>query len=318
VKKLKYKLGSFTDSMERSTSRRGTVTRHWGSDEDLVRGVGLQVAPELRDIEEEPAARPAPMANGGVAPRYATNAHAVDRAWRFPSNDDTISDSQSLGPRSAEHNPAPHSPGEISSINTPRKVSFFDVGGLLDSPTSNDTQSILNARKASNASREAYFRDHPHMGPMNEGRAPSLRKGSSVLLHDIGGLLAPSTSNGGGSAMRSGGAMGLADILREDQENHERQERTARSRSKADRMMGREPEETRDRERSKSKGDKERRERDGSRNRLGGILGMGSSRKRSTAAAVEMQPMPARRNPPPTEEKKGTTGELQDVGGLLS
>jgi hypothetical protein len=40
VKKQKFKYGSVTDSMDRTTSRRGTVARHWGSDEDLVRDLG--------------------------------------------------------------------------------------------------------------------------------------------------------------------------------------------------------------------------------------------------------------------------------------
>ncbi|TDZ38909.1 hypothetical protein C8035_v006885 [Colletotrichum spinosum] len=74
VKKQKFKYGSVAaDSMDRSSdSRRPTLHRHWGSDEDLVRDVGLGVDPDLRELPDEddeldgdsPRSRytPAPMA----------------------------------------------------------------------------------------------------------------------------------------------------------------------------------------------------------------------------------------------------------------
>ncbi|KIH94765.1 pth11-like integral membrane protein [Sporothrix brasiliensis 5110] len=55
VKKNKFRAGSVVDSMERSSvvrSRRPTANRHWGSDEDLVRDLGLGVQPELRDAPD--------------------------------------------------------------------------------------------------------------------------------------------------------------------------------------------------------------------------------------------------------------------------
>ncbi|KAK6220402.1 hypothetical protein QIS74_05904 [Colletotrichum tabaci] len=50
IKKRKFKYGSVAaDSMDRgSDSRRPTLHQHWGSDEDLVRDVGLGVDPDLR------------------------------------------------------------------------------------------------------------------------------------------------------------------------------------------------------------------------------------------------------------------------------
>lgn len=214
VKKLKYKLGSFTDSMERQSSRRGTVVRQWGSDEDLVRDLGMAVDPELRD-EEDQSTRLAPMANGLA--RGALNANgpghhsAVNQAWRFPrSNSD------------ASSNPPPtdtslHSPGDVSSLltnntsrDTPRKVSFFDVGGLLDSPTPSD-QSPLTTRKASVASRE---RDGQYnaSGTGNGGNVSGARRGSAALLQDIGGLLNVGPRSGGirkGSTPGTGVGLGL-------------------------------------------------------------------------------------------------------------
>lgn len=55
VKKNKFRAGSVIDSNERSSfvrSRRPTANRHWGSDEDLVRDLGLGVQPELRDAPD--------------------------------------------------------------------------------------------------------------------------------------------------------------------------------------------------------------------------------------------------------------------------
>lgn len=44
TKKIKYRADSVTgDSLDRTSSRRPTIHRHWGSDEDLVRDLGLGV-----------------------------------------------------------------------------------------------------------------------------------------------------------------------------------------------------------------------------------------------------------------------------------
>jgi hypothetical protein len=171
VKKLKYKFGSITDSMERGSSRRGTAIRHWGSDEDLVRGLGLGVDPELRGAKGAPTVpRLAPMAVQNDMPVN------FGPSWEFPSPPaDYYNGTSEYGRKFSQ----PHSPGDGSSFSfsTPRKVSFFDVGGLLDSEDG-------SKRRASAATTE-------------EGRSESsrTRKGSLALLHDLGGFLAPSVGN---------------------------------------------------------------------------------------------------------------------------
>jgi hypothetical protein len=169
VKKLKYKFGSMTDSMERTSSRRGTAIRHWGSDEDLVRDLGLGVDRELRGPDEEyTTPRLAPMAAHGSVP-LKVGAH-----WGFPSpTADYDSEASEYGRKFSPFEQA-YSPGDLSSIsvNTPRKVSFFDVGGLLDSKDS-------PKRRPSATTEE----------PRNEDLRT--RKGSAALLHDLGGLLTP-------------------------------------------------------------------------------------------------------------------------------
>lgn len=128
LKKSRYKLGSMTGSMERTESaRRGTATafKHWGSDEDLVRGLGIGVEHSLRnERHENRVPRPAPVA--------MENGHGsgdVDRGWNFPQV-------RKEGDSEEETDSIIHFPAQIGVLpsemaNTPRKVNFFDVGNLL-------------------------------------------------------------------------------------------------------------------------------------------------------------------------------------------
>lgn len=172
VKKLKYKrdgAGSMSDSIERTSTRRGTVQQHWGSDEDLVRGLGLGVDPELRGFENAPQPRVAPMAiEGNGAPK-------LNRNWHFPEPED----SEESDMVKFMNEPA-QSPGDVSFINTPRKVSFFDVGGLLDA------DGYSSSRRTHSTGEGASLA--PSMS--QESSSPtSTRKGSKALLQDLGGLL---------------------------------------------------------------------------------------------------------------------------------
>ncbi|KAH7312797.1 hypothetical protein BKA65DRAFT_146744 [Rhexocercosporidium sp. MPI-PUGE-AT-0058] len=180
VKKQRWKFGSMSDSIERTTSRRGTVIRHWGSDEDLVRDLGLGVDPELRGATPTP--RPAPMAIAGNVP---VKAHKLmGRDWQFPGERSDTSDEIDLMKAGETH-----SPGDVSSIITPRKVSFFDVGGLLD-----DDQ----PRRGSSTRTTDTDGESSMFGPLSttwsheQGLSPAPpRRGSTALLQDIGGLLGP-------------------------------------------------------------------------------------------------------------------------------
>ena len=89
VKKKKFRAGSVVDSMERSSvirSRRPTANRHWGSDEDLVRGLGLGVQPALRSAPEEGISGAPPRAAVRPAPIAKTETTA---AAGSPNSDDT-------------------------------------------------------------------------------------------------------------------------------------------------------------------------------------------------------------------------------------
>jgi hypothetical protein len=181
VKKQRWKFGSMSDSIDRSTSRRGTVIRHWGSDEDLVRELGLGVDPELRGSTPDP--RPAPMATAGNVPikGHRVTGMGVGKDWQFPGERSDTSDDIDIMKVET------HNPGDIS-MNTPRKVSFFDVGGLLEEDQS---RRVSSTRTTDTDGGSSFGPMHPtYSGEQGLSPAPP-RRGSSALLQDIGGLLGP-------------------------------------------------------------------------------------------------------------------------------
>lgn len=178
VKKLKFKLGSTSDSIERTASRRGTVAqRHWGSEEDLVRDFGFVLDPELRGDDDVPLPRRAPRATG------SNGTVKLDHNWRFPNGYAESEESDMV----KFMNDSGHSPGDVSFINSPRKVSFFDVGGLLDEDGGGNSR----RRQGSMATEEGASL---HASMSHDSQSPlTSRKGSKALLHDVGGLLSSST-----------------------------------------------------------------------------------------------------------------------------
>jgi hypothetical protein len=178
VKKIKFRRGSVAaDSMDRTSDRRPTIHRHWGSDEDLVRELGLGVDRELRDEGRENGAQsdkpprftPAPIAK--IADDLST--------WRFPQR-------QRSNAERSDDSLLPRDQLKVSrsnSSNTPRRVSFYDVGGLLldSEPTPR------SGRDSFNSSIDPLS---PHGGPspIMTASPTGLRRGSQTLLQDIGGL----------------------------------------------------------------------------------------------------------------------------------
>jgi hypothetical protein len=194
VKKKRFKYGSVAESMERSEgsrSRRPTAIRHWGSDEDLVRDLGLGVEPGLRDIPEDPAAE-ASHAYTPAGPAPTSRMTEEMRMWRFnqnkynqPQSDDSI----------ATHDHG-LSPSQTNTSITPRRVSFFDVGGLLSPGEGGDS-----GRRPSHHSGVDPLTPNPSLPASPTG----LRRGSTAFLQDIGGLLGPSTPRAPDPAPRARG-----------------------------------------------------------------------------------------------------------------
>jgi len=82
---------------------------------------------------------------------------------------------------------ANHNSGDVASITPSRKVSFFDVSGLLND---NDTADPPR-RTYSDAERASLV----HSPSGDSGVSPTTsRKASSAFLQDVGGLLSPVTS----------------------------------------------------------------------------------------------------------------------------
>lgn len=179
VKKQRWKFGSMSESIERTASRRETTARQWGSDEDLVRDIGLGVDPALRDSAPKP--RAPPMATG--QPRVGAG-RGVPRDWDFPRESDGSDETDFR--KTSEGATTP------SDLVTPRKVSFFDVGGLLDDDQVRRISSARTTDTDGESSTQGVQSNWSH--EYNSGLSPAPpRRGSSALLQDIGGLLGPRT-----------------------------------------------------------------------------------------------------------------------------
>jgi hypothetical protein len=165
VKKAKFRRASAADSFDRSSGRRPTLHRHWGSDEDLVRDVGLGVDPKLRDPEND----------GGFVPATA----ASDERWHFPQRHPSTAER-------SDDSLLPHMAASRQETQ-PRKLSFFDVGGLLEDSVGSSI--ATQRRESSNSGIDP-------LSPSNSmpAGAAGMRRGSTALLQDLGGLLGPTLS----------------------------------------------------------------------------------------------------------------------------
>ncbi|KAK5069700.1 hypothetical protein LTR64_008117 [Lithohypha guttulata] len=185
VRKVKYRGGSIGESdgdgtednmLTRPATRQikpSIAQRHWGSDEDLVRDFGVGLSADLRhELVMNGTARLAPMAEPANTPHHeistpepTINPHGrglLDPAWTFRKastphrhqrrDSDASSDSdmstdfkmRKLEPYKDE----PSSPAEVPE--TPyRKMSFFDVGGLVNVTSSEQASAGQHTRRLS-------------------------------------------------------------------------------------------------------------------------------------------------------------------------
>lgn len=200
VKKLKYKRAqgsaSVTESMDHSYVRRNTVMHNqWGSDSDLAADLGIRLDPKLYSSAPAGTSVPIPAL---PAPLAVARTGSIDRTWSFhqgqvrssDEDQDHVSASDSLelkiSPREyIETNQSPREKKASSSTTSPssRRMSFFDVGGLL----SQDQPQQL-----------PHIRPRPHTffsSPTSTNTAESqrIRRGSRAFLEDLG-VLSPRTS----------------------------------------------------------------------------------------------------------------------------
>ncbi|KAF2659925.1 hypothetical protein K491DRAFT_701946 [Lophiostoma macrostomum CBS 122681] len=200
VKKAKYKFGSTNESMERRSSSRRQTLQQWGSDEDLARSLGYRTNPELAE-ERTSIPRPAPVANLRLLSPSGQAAPFSDTQWQFPSSVSQDSDDPNLKAKAIED---PH-----PSPRGGRRVSFFDVGGLLEAGSHagsvpSPTDSVLTHDFASQPRRGSRASNTL----LPNGRSLQARRGSRLSqqsedyemtsvrpqqqLQDPGGLLSES------------------------------------------------------------------------------------------------------------------------------
>lgn len=175
VKKQKFRRNSGADSFDRSSGpRRPTLHRQWGSDEDLVRDVGLGVDPELRGQLDSPDIEHFTPA------RKVTQHLDADNTWQGAKRrSHTEQSDDSL---------LPHDP--LTKVDSSKKgMSFLDVGGLLDDSVAGSSGSYRRGSYTSSTldPSSPSIAPPPSVPASNNG----LRRGSTALLQDLGGLLGP-------------------------------------------------------------------------------------------------------------------------------
>jgi len=173
VKKMKFKYDSIAGgSMDRSSgseSRRPTLNKHWGSLEDLARDTGFGIGPALREVES-------PSNRRFFMPTPVSTMPEGMNSWRF-SGQTQPSAAQSHDSLVARD---PTQPSRSDSIITPRRVTFFDVGGLLADPNA--------VRRDSHISNSDPLSPNSVPSPAVPASATGFRRGSAALIQDISGL----------------------------------------------------------------------------------------------------------------------------------
>ncbi|KAL8775714.1 MAG: hypothetical protein Q9209_000210 [Squamulea sp. 1 TL-2023] len=200
VKKQRYRYGSVGggSSLDRATTgpRPRTLTaQNWGSDADLAGELGMRIAHDLEQPQILPARpRPAPLAlpsishtNGSPSSGVPLNFKLVSRGSAESHRTDSKKDRESN--RNVQMPPLRTRENEVV---TPRRTSFFDVGGLLD-------YSEIGSSKLSRPERtipEITPVLLPHdVGPGVDNRGLTRKKSAqkpvpvSSTFQDVGGLL---------------------------------------------------------------------------------------------------------------------------------
>lgn len=188
TKKRRWKMGSQTDSVERTISRRGVAMNNWGSDEDLVRDMGIGMNSDLQNNAAFSIPRPAPMAVAGNIP-----VKKGQPDWAFPTQKRDSDDDMEFLDR----------PLDIAGVINapPRKVSFFDVGGLLEEDMPQRVSSTRTETDGGSSTHGApsHMEGHVEAWAHDDGYSvpsgPPTRAGSSALLQDLGVLLGSKPKN---------------------------------------------------------------------------------------------------------------------------
>ena len=188
AKKQRFRFNSVGggSSLERSSAqRRGTIMtiRNWGSDADLVGDLGIRLGPALSAAEAY-SPRPAPMALPLASQAKNVTPNIMNRDWNFQSRKSGETGERDIKVCIPEAEKDASSPTDRTI--TPRRMPFFDVGGLLE----NDYAASLPrypAPASSSRTSSSKLASHPETEEFTVHRN---LQGRNALLQDIGGLLA--------------------------------------------------------------------------------------------------------------------------------
>jgi len=198
-KKRRFRFESTAGSSSLDTShnqqRSRTLTqRHWGSDADLVGDLGMRVARDLEDHETN-VPRPAPVALP-LASHAASVTPQLNSHWNFASRPSIETDETDL--KAAVHDSGKQrSPTDIPTpAPTPRRMSFFDVGGLLEEEPSPAPRhpSVATVSPIATLNIAHGPSPTPSEPPAEVNCVQERRRGSHALLQDVGGISAPAPS----------------------------------------------------------------------------------------------------------------------------
>jgi len=187
--------GSSSLDTSHNQQRSRTLTqRHWGSDADLVGDLGMRVARGLEEHETNvprlaPVALPLASHAASVTPQL--NSH-----WNFASRPSIETDETDLKAAVHDSGKQPSPTDILIPAPTPRRMSFFDVGGLLKDEPSPAPRHPSVAIVSPNATLRTTRGPSPTPSepPTEVDRLQESRRGGHALLQDIGGIPASAPS----------------------------------------------------------------------------------------------------------------------------
>ncbi|KAJ5131188.1 uncharacterized protein N7515_007227 [Penicillium bovifimosum] len=190
LKKLKYKRthgsASVSESMDKSFERRNTVMQNqWGSDSELADGLCIRLNPEIY-----PPTNPqtndathlqisASVPSPPQMPLAVARTGTLDPSWSFSTHSDdrrtSAADSLDIKVSPREYLRTNQSPRDLPPPpETPRRVSFSDVGGLL-------------TRDLSEGARPGHVRAQTTLSsPVEAETAQQRDRGGRAFLEDMG------------------------------------------------------------------------------------------------------------------------------------
>jgi hypothetical protein len=179
IKKAKYKAGSTSDSTERRSSTRRNTLQRYGSDENLARELGYRPNPDLIE-EKSDIAIPAKVADLSVLTHHGHSQPPFSNTnWHFPEKTSAIhrNSEDSFGRDRGRVNEDP-----LPSPRSGRRVSFYDVGGLLENALPSSDPSPTDSVIAQDFAPQPRRTSIPSSSHASNGRSfpPPARRSSRL------------------------------------------------------------------------------------------------------------------------------------------